>query len=295
LNVFCVRGRIQALRDWQSAYFVGMNKFLSVFSLCSRIRAPVKNFEFDASRIDFYLPVAGIFPALLVFAAAKIFFFLTNDTMTALLIALAAQYFAFNLFHLDGLIDTADAFAGCNSEEKTKAVLKDSRIGVYGFFTGLSCLALKAQVLAALFPRALKHPEFIFCYPVFGRFCAALLPCISRPSPEAGLGALAKDSKLRYAASGFALALVLWFAALAVYYTALYFTGGICYAVDIIPVSRVLLILFVLVIMMIFPALFIKHIYKRTGGYTGDALGAATETGELVFLLVSSALYYFLW
>jgi len=270
-----------------------MNKFLSVFSLCSRISLPVRDFAVDASRLDFYLPIVGVFPAILVFAAANLFFALTGDAGIASLLALAVQYLAFNLFHLDGLLDTADAFLGCNGAEKTKLILKDSRMGVYGFFAGIASLALKAELLTILIPFSLSHPEFIFCYPVFGRFCAAILPCIDKPARESGLGALAKDSKLRYAVSGFVLALVLWFAVLAAYYTTLYWAAGARYMLEHSFIPRLLALFAAAVIAMFLIALFLKHVHKRIGGYTGDALGASIELGELVFLLALEILLQF--
>jgi adenosylcobinamide-GDP ribazoletransferase len=101
----------------------GWDRFLSVFTMVSRI--PVKaRFDFDFSRFDFWFPVIGIFPALvtaLVVFALRAFF--PSETLVIALAALGAEYFCFNLFHLDGLMDTADAFLGTSSPEKRLAIL----------------------------------------------------------------------------------------------------------------------------------------------------------------------------
>ncbi|MHC6204729.1 adenosylcobinamide-GDP ribazoletransferase, partial [Breznakiellaceae bacterium SP9] len=193
-----------------------MNKFLSILSLCCRlpIKAPA---QFDASRIDFFLPIIGLFPALLVSGVFTLAFFATKETAVSVIVTLIAQYLCFNLFHLDGLADTADAFLGTVSKERRLEILKDSRIGVYGLFAALSALGLKAALLAALSGSPSLNPRVLFlnmlglaAYPLSGRFAAALIPCISKPAHPGGLGALAKDSMLRYAIAGFMFAGCVW-------------------------------------------------------------------------------------
>ena len=127
------------------------DRFLSTLSIVSRIPVKVK-FTFDPSRMDYYLPVTGVCPALvglLVFGGCSLLW--DNPLLTGIIVIIA-QYCCFNLFHLDGLMDTADAFLGSVDKEKRQAILKDSRIGVYGFFAGTAVLALKTALLCALAP-----------------------------------------------------------------------------------------------------------------------------------------------
>jgi adenosylcobinamide-GDP ribazoletransferase len=235
-------------------------------------------FSFDAGGICFFLPLIGLLPAAMFYAALRLMFFVTASPAVSVITAMIAQYLAFNLFHLDGLMDSADAFLGNADPEKTRAILKDSRIGVYGFFAGLSCLALKAALLTvtgtALFPAMSHGLPLVLAFPVFGRWSAALVPCISRPASEQGLGALLKGSRVLHAAGGFVLALLIW--------TMLGFTaGGFDTAFFSIDLG---LIVVAGTALMAATALFIKAVYRRIGGYSGDALGAAIELGELVFI-----------
>ncbi|MDR2134719.1 MAG: adenosylcobinamide-GDP ribazoletransferase, partial [Treponema sp.] len=186
------------------------DRFLSAFSVISRI--PVRRpFRFDPSRMDFYLPVIGIFPAflgLLCFTILRRFF---GSVSLSVVCVLIVQYLCFNLFHLDGLMDTADAFLGSADRDKRLAILKDSRIGVYGFFAGAAALGLKAALLAASAPFASSGAAvFIFAYPLCGRFGAALVPRMAPPVNPGSLGALAKESSARRCAGGMITALLLW-------------------------------------------------------------------------------------
>jgi adenosylcobinamide-GDP ribazoletransferase len=133
-----------------------------------------------------------------------------QDPVITVLVVLGAQYFCFNLFHLDGLLDTADAFLGSVSEEKRLAILKDSRIGVYGFFAGFLTLALKTALLVKLQPFIPIYGMAILAYPLGGRFCAASVPTLTESQNDTGLGALAGHSTTKWVVVGTLIAAAAW-------------------------------------------------------------------------------------
>jgi adenosylcobinamide-GDP ribazoletransferase len=266
------------------------DRFLSVLSLVSRF--PVNcRFRFDASRMDLYLPVTGLFPAVLALALYFAALRLTGLHGFAVAFALFAQYLGFNLFHLDGLADTADAFLGTATREKRFAILKDSRIGVYGLFAGISVPAFKFLLLAGLLREGLSAMPLaypiIFAYPIAGRFGAALIPCMTRPARQDGLGALAARSSALRAVLGTIAALAVWNA------------GGIAAAAlagqpsgtSLLSATFAAAPFFALPLPAgLFAADLDARAYKKAlGGYSGDALGAAIETGEAVCLLFTAA------
>ncbi|MDR2501523.1 MAG: adenosylcobinamide-GDP ribazoletransferase [Treponema sp.] len=262
-------------------------RFLSAFTLTSRI--PVRfSFTFDPGRMDLYLPLAGIFPALLGGAVwAGGLFFLGGGIVTMLL-ALAAQYLAFNLFHLDGLMDTADAFWGGNNPEKRLAILKDSRIGVYGFFAGLALLSLKGGLLMELRPLISRYPAAVLAYPISGRISAALVPAFTPPRNETGLGSLLKGARPLWTLAGGIIALSLWSA----------LVYGIRLALHPYPAFRpgppaLLPLLSAIPLSAPAVSLLLARTYQRgIGGYTGDALGAAVELGEALHLGAAFAVWH---
>ncbi|MDR1362881.1 MAG: adenosylcobinamide-GDP ribazoletransferase [Spirochaetaceae bacterium] len=281
------------------------DRFFSVLSLVSRI--PVRRrFKFDVSRIDFYLPVTGIFPAFLTLISCFLAMRLTGLGGFSVAAALVVQYLSFNLFHLDGLSDTADAFLGAVSREKRFDILKDSRIGVYGLFAGISAFILKLLLLYGLLKGVNSvffdvPPErlLIFVYPVSGRLGAALIPCMTSPAKPTGLGALAAKSRASFAFAGATVALLVclgvWLAATLVFagtppFSPLdgapsngggFFIIALCYFA--VPLLAGVL-----------SAAFYARVYsKALGGYSGDALGAAIESGELICLLFIAAVSNF--
>jgi len=278
------------------------NRFLSTLSVVSRI--PIRSrFKFDSSRMDFYLPIAGICPALtgvLLFAIGLFFCGVSgknagNPALTAIII-LVAQYLGFNLFHLDGLMDTADAFLGSADREKRVSILKDSRIGVYGFFAGSADLCLKAVLLYSLLPVARDFPVLVFAYPLWGRFSAALIPCMSKPLNSEGLGALLKGSRFRYCFGGALIALLLWTFLVWGLLLLAAFVGWCLFGIRLdVPqfaggASIKALVTAALCMFVICPltAYYYARLYKKSlGGYTGDALGAAIEITEVLCLAAS--------
>lgn len=259
------------------------DRFLSVLSLVSRF--PVKGrFRFDVSRMDFYLPVTGLFPAALGAAAYFAALYLSGLKPFAAAAAIFVQYLGFNLFHLDGLADTADAFLGSQSRERRFEILKDSRIGVYGLFAGLSAPAFKFLLLYGVTGggNGITYADLlVFMYPVSGRFAAALIPCIQPPARTDGLGALAAGSRFHRALAGTLAALL---AGLAI---ALAAAGQ---PAPNIPSALYIAAYFALPLLAgLISAAFYAGVYRKgLGGYSGDALGAAIETGEALCLLFAA-------
>ncbi|MDL2229219.1 adenosylcobinamide-GDP ribazoletransferase [Treponema sp. OttesenSCG-928-L16] len=264
--------------------------FLSTLSLVSRVPVKIKH-RFDPSRMDFCLPLTGIFPALL---GAVIFFagfILIGDRLLTAMFTLICQYLCFNLFHLDGLLDTADAFMGSpgreNEKEKRASILKDPGIGVYAFFTGLAVLSLKLILLCKLSPMVLVFPVPLLAFPISGRIAAAFVPVMAKPFREEGLGALAKDSRAFRVIGGALAALAFWTLLCSGglrLYNAL--TASQLFTVSLFPASILPpALLLALPVLSPLISLFFARLYsKKLGGYTGDAQGAAAETAELVHL-----------
>jgi adenosylcobinamide-GDP ribazoletransferase len=309
----------------------GKDRFLSTLSIISRI--PVKQkFNFDPSGMDYWLPVTGLFPALLGLLLFTGFSFLAGDPFIAVIVTLIAQYLCFNLFHLDGLMDTADAFLGTADKEKRLAILKDSRAGVYGFFSGFAALSLKAAFLRVIFtmyqpapagvsPDGLSPDTFLLsavflAFPLFGRFSAALIPCMAKPAVPGGLGAVTKDARLLRCTAGIITALICWglcvwgwrsFPGLIAPGLRLPASPGTAMppgtALPGLPAAAWpeawpfalahILPAFIytgvcLVLVSPLTAWFYARLYRNSlGGYTGDALGAAIESAEILSLAVS--------
>jgi adenosylcobinamide-GDP ribazoletransferase len=274
------------------------DRFLSAFTMVSRL--PVRAaFTFDSTRFDFNLPLVGLCCAVLSALVYGIAGFLTGSPLLQILFSLGFQYFAFNLYHLDGLTDTADAFLGTVDKEKRLAILKDSRMGVYGFFAGFADLALKIALLLSLsrageasgFAASALMRAVFWAYPISGRLAASLVPTFAPPLNPNSTGGLSKHARRPLAFAGALLALALLcaasFAALALLRAVN--PAGVPSAAAASPILMPLCALILLpAASALLSALFYARLYHTyLGGYSGDALGAAVESAEIIHLLLA--------
>lgn len=251
----------------------GADRFLTVFTLMSRV--PVKRaFEADFSRADFWIPAISPIVSIAAIAGFAAGLALSGSLALAAAASIAVQYFCFNLFHFDGLVDTADAMLPAASPERRLEILKDPRVGTYGFFCGALALGLRAGAIAMLAEGGVLFSALaagLLAAPAAGRLAAALVPLAVKPAKPTGLGALMGGFSKKRVAAGAALALIpalAWSAA----------TGG--WLLPVLAVASALAAGFG-------AALFVSKLYSaKVGGFTGDALGAAVELGEIAALLL---------
>jgi len=255
-----------------------MNKplhgFLSTWTLCSRIPAPLRT-EPDYSSVGFWMPIIGLGAAACSMAGAALGSLAFGPGGLAALFALGTQYLPFNLFHLDGLLDTADAAGVFGDVEKRRTVLKDPRIGSFALFAGFVALGARLGATSLLLVRG--GPELwgaLALAPVSGRLGAMLVTAMAEPYGSGGLAnAIGRPAPVK-ATLGYAMAAI----PAAVLFGVAYGTIG---AVASILVGG-------LVAIAVASALGTWYA-KRMGGYSGDALGAAVELGELAVLLIAAA------
>jgi len=167
--------------------------------------------------------------------------------------------------HLDGLADSLDGLAGRDPARRL-AIMRDSRIGVFGAIGLILCLFLVVAALADL--SGSVRARLLVLAPVVGRVAPLLVGGWLRPAtPGQGLGAAFAAGLSRWAGplsglAGLALAGALlgpWGAAIA----------GVAWGLAI---------------------LWAGFAARRLGGLTGDVLGAVVELAELGVLLAGAAL-----
>jgi adenosylcobinamide-GDP ribazoletransferase len=258
-----------------------IGRFLSVLSLMCRLPVPAPR-EVDYRRADFFIPLIGTLAGAAAWLGSKLgFLILPGSPAAATLGALGVQYLAFNLFHFDGLLDSADALIPMASRERRLAILKDPGIGSYAFACGLFVAAVKFFCLRRaieLSAESLALSWALFSYPVAGRVAVALVPLMSSPARKEGLGSLMVGFSPLASALGWALALVPFAAAAAWAPGARGVAGAAAvYALGALSGS--------------ISGLYMSYAYRRKlGGFTGDALGAAVEIGEALFLVLAVAI-----
>jgi adenosylcobinamide-GDP ribazoletransferase len=166
--------------------------------------------------------------------------------------------------HLDGLADCLDGLVGPDPERR-RAIMRDSRIGVFGA-AGLILLCLLAVTSLAALAASLRLRALVLA-PVIGRVAPLLAGAWLAPAtPGQGLGAAFAASLSRGAGPAHAVAA----GALAAW---LLGVGGV--AIAAVAWSLALLAA--------------GFLGRRLGGLTGDVLGAVVEVAELGTLLGAAA------
>lgn len=250
------------------------NRFASTWSLLSRIPVPLKK-DPDFGAAGFWMPIIGLGAAGAACIGAWLGLLAFGPGLLAALASISSQYTCFNLFHLDGLLDTADASGVEGDVSKRREVLKDPRLGSYALLYGFILLAGRLAAMSALLTRGGAATwGAIALAPVSGRFASVLVTSLSEPYEHGGLARLIGRPSPVKSTLGYAIAsspAVLLF--------------GIAYG----PIGSIAAVLVGGSSAIVVAAL-VGHWYgKHMGGYSGDALGAAVELGELCILVLSVA------
>lgn len=213
-------------------------------------------------------PVAGAVVGLIggaVFVGCAI---LDLPALVSATLAVAMTALATGCLHEDGLADTADGFGGARSAERAVEIMRDSRIGTYGvvalivtFLLRIGALASLASAGAALPALALigAHAGARGALPLFMR----LVPRARDDGLSAGAGKPTEAAAAKAAAIGLVVALL-------------------CLGLGVTLVSALLMALAL--------TLLARMAIRKIGGQTGDVLGTAEQTGEVLILLAAAAI-----
>jgi len=163
-------------------------------------------------------------------------------------------------FHIDGLADCADAFAGGTTVERRLEILKDSRLGTYGTSALALVLLIEMAALAALDP-ATGLKSLVSAHAI-GRAASVCVMVISRKTVREGLGAdyISEISSFRCAAGIFAAVVIT---------TLMNGTQGLLLLVFALPAT----------------VLMWAWSHRSIGGVVGDSLGAITQLSQTSVLI----------
>ena len=226
------------------------------------VPASVEFSQASLNRASRYFPAVGwLIGALCATALWLLMLVFPQDV--AVLISIAISLLLTGCFHEDGLADTCDGLGGGWTREQKLSIMKDSRIGTYGAAALWVSLTLKFVVLSQLINPVLAllvaHPLSRIIPTVFiaaMSYVSDVDTSKAKPLAESGSGA---DT---------AIAII---------------TGLIA----LIFINNPFIILLVLLVVAGVAYIFLK---RQIGGFTGDALGAVQQVGELALYLSLLAL-----
>ncbi len=238
------------------------------FTVQFMTRIPIKK-QFDVTEKDFaamtmFFPVSSLIVGLIM---AGVYWLLAQAGLywPAAIACVLAACLATGGLHIDGFADMCDAFGARKSPERTLEILKDSRMGTYGVLALLFAVLLKIAFIGSI--QDFNIYLLLIGTPVAGKIPLAVCAAAGKYPREQGTGMLLinnitmKESIVCMVVSQIVLYLCMgWLSLL------------------LLPV-------------LIAAGFILKAISQaRIGGVTGDILGAANETGELLWLLFAAVL-----
>lgn len=245
-----------------------MNSYLRALSFLTIIPLPFVRFSPDGRELSnsaSSFPLAGATIGLLLAALAWVLLHIFPP-LPVVLMALLTGFFLTRGLHFDGLADTADGLIGTISREKAFKAMDDSAIGVMGAAALLFVYLLKIALFIELGIFVL--PFALLLMPFAGRWAIVFAGAWFPPARDRGLGDLFLRNLCRSillkASLGASLLLALfawWQSMLAV--------AAVAGCLAALAAAYLLAL----------------YASRRLGGISGDILGAASEIGELFFLV----------
>ncbi|MCK5821385.1 MAG: adenosylcobinamide-GDP ribazoletransferase [Bacteroidales bacterium] len=208
-----------------------------------------------------YFPLIGI----LVGGFGALAFMLSQTVLSnpiAILISMILTILLTGAFHEDGFADFCDGFGGGYTKEKILAIMKDSRIGVYGAIALILILLSKFMLLNEI--RIDAIPIVFISAHAFSRLNPVLLIMTS--------SYVRQDETSKSKPVGNKISFTTLFVALIFGLAPLF----------LLPIA---FIPFMLVTQALILLAFRQYIHKKIGGYTGDVLGALQQLSEIAYYL----------
>jgi adenosylcobinamide-GDP ribazoletransferase len=186
--------------------------------------------------------------------------------LAAAVLAVAATVIVTGALHEDGLADVADGFGGGTTRERKLEIMRDSRIGTYGVCALILSFLLRVAILASFGNAGLVAGVLVTAHAA----ARAPIPAFMSLVPPARLDGMSADAG-RSPQSSAAVAALLGFLALVF---GLGFGAGVIAAILLCAAFA-----------------FMAWLCNRQiGGQTGDVLGALEQIGEIVVMLVATAM-----
>lgn len=246
-----------------------MKRLIGIIQFMTRIPIPVDTgFDEEFHKSIIYFPIVGLVLGICYMLVARLGLVLFNPYITAVLV-LASEVILTGGLHLDGLGDSFDGLYSYRDKEKILEIMKDSRLGTNGLLAIVIVFLLKVGLLNSLLEQNILWP--ILTMPVVAR-SMQVIACYRTKTPrEKGMG----NIFIGKVSTSYLIGVITLM--LGINLGSIYLMEGqILYANEIIT----------LLIMAVGVKLFVKSVYKKIDGITGDILGCICELSELVYLMI---------
>ncbi|MDA8099329.1 MAG: adenosylcobinamide-GDP ribazoletransferase [Nitrospiraceae bacterium] len=242
--------------------FITALQFLTIIT----IKKDQETNESDLARSMAYFPFVGFVIGLLLVWCDRIATQVFPDTISNIFVVLAGVVLT-RALHVDGLADSMDGLMGGKDPESRLAIMRDSRIGTAGVLSIVFVLLIKYVSLNNLFSDT--KTAALLTSAAFSRWAQMLMMYEASYGREEGMG----KAFVGHVRSGGLIAASILTVGISAFVIYQYDTRTAVLAV-MIPLAVAL-----------FTGLWRWLMVRKTGGVTGDAVGAVSEMNEALTLL----------
>lgn len=247
-----------------------MKRFIGILQFFTRIPIRVNiGFDEEFHKTMYYFPLVGFVLGILYFIIGLVSSFLFDSYITSVNILISTVILTGGL-HLDGVGDTFDGIYSYRDKEKILEIMKDSRLGTNAMLSVLFLMLMKLGLIYSIVQSGQLY-NLIFM-PAFARM-AIVIACYKSVTPRKnGMGNvfIGKPS-LKMILTGIVYTVIL-----------IIIMGITLFNLNSLDLIKIIAFI---PIMIILSRCFVRYIYSKIDGLTGDILGCISELMEVMYLI----------
>lgn len=247
-----------------------MKRFVGILQFLTRIPIRVDiGFDEEFHKTMYYFPLVGFVLGFFYFIIGLGSILVFDSYITSVNILISTVILTGGL-HLDGVGDTFDGIYSYREKDKILDIMKDSRLGTNAMLSMLFLILMKLGLIYAILESGNLY-NLIFM-PVFARMAIVVASYKSVTPRKNGMGNVFIGKPT--------LNMIL----VGIGYTVILITliSLILFNLNIESIIKVILFI---PVMIIFTRYFVKYIYSKIDGITGDILGCTSELIEVIYLI----------
>ena len=247
-----------------------MKRFISILQFMTRIPINIDTgFDEEFHKTMYYFPLVGFVLGILYCLVGFISSIFFDSYITSVNVLISTVILTGGL-HLDGVGDTFDGIYSYRDKEKILEIMKDSRLGTNAMLSILFLMLLKLGFIYSIIESGQLY-NLIFM-PVFARMAIVIASYKSVTPREKGMG----NVFIGKPTLNMILVNILYTIIL------IFIIGGSVFNLNIMSLTKEV---FFIPVMILLTRLFVRYIYTKIDGITGDILGCTSELTEVIYLV----------
>lgn len=247
-----------------------MKRFIGILQFLTRIPISVDiGFDEEFHKTMYYFPLVGFVLGILYFIIGLASNLVFDSYITSVNILIATVVLTGGL-HLDGVGDTFDGIYSYREKDKILEIMKDSRLGTNAMLSVLFLILMKLGLIYSIVESG--HLYNLIFMPVFARMAIVVASYKSVTPRKNGMG----NVFIGKPTLNMILVGIVYTVILVTLISLIFFN---------LSINIILKVVLFIPVMIIFTRYFVKYIYSKIDGITGDILGCTSELIEVVYLI----------